>query len=248
MKKIYFLIGPIVFIVIWELVYLSQIINNFFLPSPQEVFLSLITLFSSLSIFLDLGITAQRVFISLTLAIIIGFPIGLLLGYYEKVYASLEVLIDFFRSIPPIALFPLFVLILGIGDSSKIGAAIFAATLLIIFNTAKGIINTKKTRILAAKLMGATKKQIFGKILLWESLPQTIIGLRTAASFSLVVIVATEMFIGTYAGLGRRIIDFQYIYNVSGMYAVILITGLFGFALNFVFIWLEKRYVHWYGK
>lgn len=248
MKKLYFFIGPIVFIAIWELVWLFKIVDPFFLPSPQAVFISLIGLVSSLSIFPDLWATAQRVFISIALAIVVGFPIGLLLGYYEKAYASFEILIDFFRSIPATAMFPMFLLIFGIGDSSKIGVAVFAAALLIIFNTSKGIINAKKTRILAAKMMGATKNQIFSKILLWESLPQTMIGVRTAVSIALVVIVVTEMFIGTYAGLGRRIIDFQYIYNIDGMYAVILITGIFGFAVNFVFIWFEKHYIHWHGK
>lgn len=248
MRKIYFLIGPIIFIITWEIICLFGFVNNFFLPEPIEVFFTLYQLLTSGEILNDLFATLYRVFVALGLAIVVGFPLGLLLGLNKKIYKNCEFIIDFFRSMPSIAIFPLFVLLFGIGDNAKIAVAVFASILIIIFNTSRGIINSKKTRLLAAKLMGATKYQIFTKIALWESLPQTIIGLRTAASLTLIVIIATEMFIGTYAGIGKRIIDFQYIYNIKGMYALILITGLFGFAINYIFIYLEKRYIHWAGK
>ena len=79
-------------------------------------------------------------------------------------------------------------------------------------------------------------------------LPQTFIGLRTALSLSLIVIVVTEMFIGTNIGLGRRIIDAQYVYNIKEMYAAIFITGLLGYLLNALVLLLERRLIHWAGK
>ena len=120
--------------------------------------------------------------------------------------------------------------------------------LIIIFNTAHGVMNVKNSRVLAAKIMGATKSQIFKWILFWESLPQTFIGLRSAISLSLVVIIVTEMFIGTTSGLGRRIIDSQITYEIPTMYAVILLTGIIGYLLNLVFLLIEKRLIHWMGK
>ena len=142
----------------------------------------------------------------------------------------------------------LFLLIFGIGDNSKIAVAAFASTLIIIFNTAYGVMNSKKSRELAVRLMGATRLQRFRLISFWESLPQTFIGLRTALSLTLIIIIVTEMFIGTYSGLGRRIIDFQYVYNIKGIYAVILLTGIIGYLVNAIFIFLEKKVIHWHGN
>jgi len=95
------------------------------------------------------------------IALIPGLPLGLFLGRSEKTYQSFEFIIDFFRSTPATALFPLFLLIFGIGDESKIALAAFTAMLIIIFNTAHGVMNASKSRVLAAKVMGATKIQIF---------------------------------------------------------------------------------------
>ena len=90
--------------------------------------------------------------------------------------------------------------------------------------------------------------QIFRWISFWESLPQIFVGMRTGLSLCLVIIIVTEMFIGTYAGLGRRIIDFQYVYDIKGMYAVILLTGILGYGINTIFLAVEKRVIHWSGQ
>jgi NitT/TauT family transport system permease protein len=108
--------------------------------------------------------------------------------------------------------------------------------------------NAKKSRILAAKVMGANRFNIFKDVLFWESLPQSFIGLRSGISIALVIVIVAEMFIGTEQGLGKRIIDAQQVLNVKDMYASILITGILGYALNVLFLLIEKRFVHWSGK
>jgi NitT/TauT family transport system permease protein len=96
--------------------------------------------------------------------------------------------------------------------------------------------------------MGANQLQVFKDVLLWESLPQTFIGLRSGISIALVIVIVAEMFIGTEQGLGKRIIDAQQVLNVKDMYASILITGMLGYVLNVLFLVIEKRFVHWSGK
>ncbi len=166
----------------------------------------------------------------------------------EKIYRSVEFLIDFFRSTPSSALIPLFLLIFGITDVNKIAIATFAAILLIIFNSAYGVMNAKKTRVNAAITMGIPKRFIFKDVLFMESLPQTFVGLRTGISMALVIVIVAEMFIGSTDGLGHRIIDAQQVFNVKEMYSSILITGALGYGLNLVFLLVEKRIVHWSGK
>ncbi|MES2623380.1 MAG: ABC transporter permease [Patescibacteria group bacterium] len=239
------LIGPILIGVVWLLLSSLKIIDTFFLPNPIRIAQKIIEIVSEGSIFSDLFPTVGRVFISFLIASIIGLPLGLFLGYSKKIYSMFEFVIDFFRSTPATALFPLFLLIFGITDISKIAVAAFSAMLIIIFNTAYGVIHAKKSRILAAQIMGATKTQIFRWILFWESLPQTFIGLRSAASMSLMVIIVTEMFIGTTFGLGRKIIDAQITYDIPLMYAVIILSGILGYGLNLFFILIERKLLHW---
>ena len=247
MKK-YNIIGPILLILVWAVASQLQLVDKFFLPDPFTVIKKLIELIGSGAILGDLFSTLGRVILSFIIALVVGLPLGLFLGRSEKIYRSVEFIIDFFRSTPATALFPLFLLVFGITDKSKIAVAAFASMLIIIFNTAYGVMNAKKSRVLAAQIMGATKAQIFRWILFWESLPQTFIGLRSAISLSLVVIIVTEMFIGTTSGLGRKIIDSQITYEISTMYAVILLTGILGYLLNLLFLAVEKRVLHWSGK
>lgn len=115
-------------------------------------------------------------------------------------------------------------------------------------DSAYGVMNAKKSRILAAKVMGANRFNIFKDVLFWESHPQSFIGLRSGIRIALVIVIVAEMFIGTEQGLGKRIIDAQQVLNVKDMYASILITGILGYALNVLFLLIEKRFVHWSGK
>ncbi len=247
MRK-YSFIGPIVLIAVWAIVARLHLVDSFFLPDPFETISELGRLLIKGSIIPDLLATLGRVMISFMIALVIGLPLGLWLGRSEKLYRSFEFIIDFFRSTPATAMFPLFLLVFGVTDTSKIAVAAFSSMLIIVFNTAYGVMHAKKSRVLAAKIMGATKAQIFRWILFWESLPQTFIGLRSSVSLSLVVIVVTEMFIGTPTGIGRRIIDSQITYEIKTMYAAILLAGIIGYLLNLLLLAFEKKVLHWNGK
>ena len=182
------------------------------------------------------------------IAVAIGVPLGVMLGSSVSAYRSVEFLIDFFRSTPSSALIPLFLLIFGITDANKIAIAAFAAVLLVLFNSAYGVMNAKKTRVMAAQIMGVSRWHVFKDVMLMESLAQTFVGLRTGVSMSLVIVIVAEMFIGSETGLGHRIIDAQQVFNVKDMYTSILITGALGYLLNLAFLLIEKKVVHWSGK
>jgi NitT/TauT family transport system permease protein len=182
------------------------------------------------------------------IATAVGMPLGIALGSNERAYRSVEFLIDFFRSTPSSALIPLFLLIFGISDVNKVAIAAFGAFLIVVFNCAYGVINARKQRVAAAKVMGATRWQIFKDVLFWESLQPTFVGLRSAVSMALVIVVVAEMFIGSENGLGHKIIDAQQVMNVKTMYAAIMASGILGYALNVIFLALERRIVHWSGR
>jgi NitT/TauT family transport system permease protein len=196
----------------------------------------------------DVWPTVYRTMTSFGIALVISLPLGIVLGSSRLLYRSMEFLIDFFRSTPVTALFPLFLLIFGIDDSAKIAVAVFAAGLIILFNVAYGVMSATRTRIMAARVMGASRLRILKDVLFYESLPQTFVGLRTGVSIGLVVIIVAEMFVGADRGMGHRIIDAQQVFELSNMYASILVTGAIGYLFNRVFLSLDNRLIHWSGR
>lgn len=243
-----FNIGTLSLLLIWWILAQMKLINPLLFPGPLE---TLASLWSSLwqgDMLRDLALTLYRTLYAFGIAAIFGIPVGIILGTSDRIYHSFEFLIDFFRSTPATAMFPLFLVIFGIGDFSKIAVAAFASWLLVLFNVAYGVMNAKKTRILAAQVMGASRWRLFLDVVFFETLPQTLIGLRTAVSLTLVVIIVAEMFIGSTHGMGQRIIDAQQVFDLTQMYASILATGIMGYTLNQLFLSLEARFVHWKGN
>jgi len=244
-KKLYACIGPLIILFLWFLASRLMFADSVLLPDPIETIATLFRIFFTGDILGDLSATLIRTIAVFMISVSIGLPLGLILGSKEIIYRSIEFIIDFFRSTPATAIFPLFLIFFGVSNTAKILAASFGATLIILFHTAYGVIHSKKSRILAAKLMGSSRKQIFKWIVFWESLPQTFVGLRNAVSISLAIIIVLEMFIGTNIGLGKRIIDAQIVYSITEMYAIILITGILGYLLNYGLLISEKRVIHW---
>ena len=242
------LIGPVLLIALWQLMISAHWVKAVLLPPPGATLLHLVDVFSSGAIFADLGSTVYRTLASFAIAVAVGVPLGVMLGSAEGAYRSVEFLIDFFRSTPSSALIPLFLLIFGITDINKIAIASFGSMLIVLFNSAYGVMNAKKTRVMAAQIMGVSKWHVFKDVMLMESLPQTFVGLRSAVSMALVIVIVAEMFIGSETGLGHHIIDAQQVFNVKEMYCSILVTGALGYGLNLLFLLAEKRLIHWSGK
>ena len=242
------LIGPLALFIVWDLVLRLQLVRPVLLPTPGAALAALARGMAGGPLLGDFLSSLNRTLQAFLIAGVIGVPLGVLLGSSEKAYRSVEFLVDFFRSTPSSALIPLFLMIFGVTDMNKIAIAAFAAVLVILFNSAYGVINARKQRVMAARVMGASRWRIFKDVLIWESLQPTFVGLRSGVSMALVIVIVAEMFIGSDSGLGNRIINSQQVLNVREMYASILAAGALGYALNILFLVLEKRVVHWSGR
>ena len=241
-------IGPGVLFIIWDLAVRVGFIKAILLPMPADTIGTLLSGLAGGPLLTDFAVTVWRTLQAFLIAAILGVPLGVLLGSNEKAYRSVEFLIDFFRSTPSSALIPLFLMIFGVSDVNKVAIAAFGALLIVVFNSAYGVMNARKQRVMAAKVMGASRWQIFRDVLVWESLQPTFVGLRSAVSMALVIVIVAEMFIGSDSGLGHRIINSQQVMNVKDMYASILAAGALGYALNILFLLAERRIVHWSGR
>jgi ABC-type nitrate/sulfonate/bicarbonate transport system permease component len=242
------LVGVAALLLVWFVVTWREWVDPVLLPSPMETFRALWVGMDGGALGHDFVKTVYRTAASTLIAAVIAIPLGIALGSSERVYRALEFVIDFFRSTPASAMFPLFLVLFGVGDETKISVAAFGAVLVILFNVAYGVMNARKTRLLAAKVMGASRLRVLYDVMLLESLPQTFVGLRNGVSLALVIIVVAEMFIGSQDGLGHSVFEAQQLFEMPRMYAAIFAAGALGYGLNLMFLLVERHFVHWTGK
>lgn len=230
---------------LWELLAATGLINPMFLPTPLETVTEGARLVLERKILLDLIGSMYRIFFGVVLACAVGIPVGILIGYFGRFYGYVESALDFFRSIPPILVFPLSLLFFGTGDESRIAVIFMGCVLTIILNSSMGVVNGRELRIRAAKIMGATWYQILFRVVLFDALPQICVGIRVALSMGVIIGIVTEMLVGTKHGLGSRVVYAQTSYATPEMYFTIILVGLIGFAMNDLLILLERKTIHW---
>jgi NitT/TauT family transport system permease protein len=240
--------GALGLVLLWWIASHLKLVDPVLLPSPQESWRALAKGFADGTLTHDLWRTVTRTLYSFAIALAVAVPLGIVLGASERFYRSLEFVIDFFRSTPASAMFPLFLVLFGVGEATKIAVAAFGAALVILFNVAYGVMQARKLRQLAAKVMGAHRLWVLWDVTLWESLPQTFVGMRSGVSLALVIVIVAEMFIGSTDGLGQRVINAQMVFDMPNMYATIFCAGAVGYGLNLLFLLLDRRLVHWGGK
>lgn len=232
----------------WKLVSLSGIFDSFLFPDPVSVLYRLCELFFRFEILHDLSNTLLKIAVAFLAGSLAGVGAGIIVSKWDYVYKSVSPYIDFFRSIPATALFPLFLLIFGIGDATSTALAIWICALYLSLHVSKGLRSTSETSLMIAKSLKKSEMEILTSIRFKEALPMIFVGFRTAVSLTVVVVIVTEMFVGTTAGLGKAIIDAAYTYDIPKLYAVVFMVGIIGYLLNCLVAAAEKRLVHWQGK
>lgn len=245
MKKWRIIIGPLILIVLWSAITLSGLIRPLFLPSPVQVFSKLVSLFAHGPLWQDAVITLYRTGVAFLIAAGIGIVVGIPMGIWSHFYESFEVVFDFFRSMPSPALIPLAMLLFGLGDLSRIAVAAFTCSLVNAIQAAYAIKSIPRFRILSAKLAGAKGPFLFTHVLIPSVLPNIVAGWRITLSLSLIIVVVSEMFIGTRVGLGMRIYDFHLMFRSAEMYAAIFVVGTIGYFINKFVEIIEIKFVHW---
>jgi NitT/TauT family transport system permease protein len=240
-------IGVLAALLIWQAVSMLKVISPVFFATPAEVVTEAITMLQSGGIVLDTISTLGRVLISIALATAVGLPLGLFLGYYSSAHRYLAVLLDFFRSIPPVVIYPLLLICIGPTDWSRICTAALGGMLVIILIVAQGLAQQDRTRQHFLRMRGCSLPLLLRDVVWFEALPHTFTALRTAASLAVIVIVVTEMLVGGEHGLGMRVQQVQISSDVPDLYVTVIVIGLVGVGLNKTLQLLEKRLVFWRG-
>ncbi len=232
-------------IAFWQIIAWLGFFNPIYFASPYEVIIEMFKMFSTSSVYLDIFSTLNRIIISVVISAIIGIPIGIGLGYFSNIYQYLKEMIDFLRSIPPIVIYPLLLIVLGPGDGSRIGVAIFGSIVVLILIVSKGILQQSTLRKRYFASIGANRVHVISHVVLYESLPYILLALRTATSLSIIIIIVTEMLVGSRFGLGTRVQNVQITGNIPDLFATIIIIGIIGVLTNAVLVRAERKYVFW---
>lgn len=193
----------------------------------------------------DAAATVARVFVALAIGIIVGSTAGLLLGRVRVLYGIFGLEVDFFRSLPVAALFPIFMLILGHGNAAVVGAAAWSTSLVCLVNAMSAARSCSKTRLQVLRAMKATAWEAWKKLVLPESLPGIVVGARVGLAIGLIVVVMGEMFTGVRVGIGATISDAVETWMVTRAYAALIVAGLIGYVLNMLAECAELRVSRW---
>jgi NitT/TauT family transport system permease protein len=169
------------------------------------------------------------------------------MGWYNKFERYTDLLMQSLRNTSTFALLPIFLLLLGLGESSKIAIIFYGASWQLLMSTITGVKSVDPIYIKAAKSMGVSDKDLFKKIILPACIPSIVVGARMGAKISLMVVIAAEM-IGAKTGLGFFIQNAQFNFMIPEMYAGILTLAILGLAINYLLVWFEKKATYWKGE
>ncbi len=234
------------FLALWELgpTYLASPSTRVFLPPLHEVLLAWGKLFESGTIQGHIAASLTRSVAGFGAALVAGVSLGLLIAWYGRLNSVLNPLLELFRNTAALALLPVFTLLLGIGEESKISIVAYAAFFPVLLNTIAGVKTVDPLLIRAARSLGLNSFRLFQKVILPSAVPTIFTGIRMAGTASILVLIAAEM-VGAKAGLGYLIVNAQSSFLIPDMYAGILTVSLLGLGVNFLLVGLERHFSRW---
>ena len=237
-------IAILTLLAVWEILPRLHLVEPAFLPPLSEVLATGWQLVLSGELLSHVNASLSRSLLGFALAIATGIPLGLLMGWYKGFERTISPLLEALRNTASLALLPVFILLLGIGEASKISLIVYACSWPILLNTLSGVRNVDPLLVKFGRTMGLSPYQLFRKVILPAAVPTIFVGIRLAGATSLVVLVAAEM-IGAKAGLGYLIIYSQYNFQIPHMYlGIITITGI-GLLFNSLLQHIEARFTSW---
>lgn len=241
------IIALIIFFAIW-IGYTTIIApKSFLIPSPQQVIQAGMEKWQSGLLIEHIVASLIRVFTAFCLSMICGILVGFFMGWYRVVRGLVEPFVQFFRMIPAIALIPLFILYVGIGETSKIIVIWLSAFLTIVITVYQGIRDIDPKLVKAARVLGANNYDIFRHIAIPASFPYILVAARLGSAASWTTLVASEL-IAASRGLGYMVTEAGVYFQPPVMYLGIFLIGALGLTMDKIILYLEKKMTGWQEK
>ncbi|MEI3049325.1 MAG: ABC transporter permease [Roseburia inulinivorans] len=245
-KRAWLLISFVAAMVLW---YVLSII-----PATSRAFPNVAITLSSIKTMIERGVLWKDLFSSLisvvagyVLGFVIALPMAILMAWYKPVRYIVEPWIQFIRNIPPLAYVPLIVIAAGVGRKPQVIVITIACFLTMCITIYQGVINVDETLIKAARVLGATDKDIFIRVIAPATLPFILTAVRLGASVALTTLIAAES-TGASAGLGMRIRSLNNSFESAPMLLYIIIIGILGISIEKLIKYLERRLTSWQEK
>jgi NitT/TauT family transport system permease protein len=229
---------------LWELLPRLSIVDQVWFPPLSKVLAVLWQMLRTGELQNHIAGSLTRSVTGFGLAALVAVPLGLTIGWYARVRSFLNPVLEFFRNTSALALLPVFILFLGIGEASKIGIVTFACFFPILLSTISGVKSVDPLLVKSARSLALSAPAIFAKIILPSAVPSVFTGFRLAAQSSILVLIAAEM-VGATRGLGYLINYAQFNFLLPKMYAGILTIAFIGLAINQLLVTIERRLSRW---
>lgn len=228
----------------WELVPRLGIFDTYFLPPLHTVLSAWLDMLRSGQLVQNVVASLVRAAIGFAIAVVLAIPTGVLIAWYRPVREILTPPLEVFRNTAALALLPVFTLILGIGEESKIAIVVYACFFPVLLNTITGVATVDPQLLRSATVLGLSPAATFRKVVFPAAVPTIFTGIRIAGSAAILVLIAAEL-IGATAGVGYLINYTQQNFLIPQMYAAILTTTLLGLAVSYGLVALERRFSRW---
>jgi len=228
----------------WELIAFMHIMPERLFPSLAKVVAVSFDLISSGMLLENLPTTLFRVFAGFVLAIAVGVPLGLLMSRSALLNDVMQPMFSLGYPIPRVALYPILVFILGLGSASKITLIFIECLFPIVLSTYYGATRVSKLYVWAGQNMGASRSQIFWRVLLPATMPSIFTGLKIALPLAFIIAVLTEM-IGSTVGMGYLLSYMSASLMQEKVLACVLLITLVGYLLNLLLQAISRKYVYW---
>jgi len=234
----------LIVLLLWYLLPATGLVNPALVPTPWQVLVRFYEQLTTNRLWLDMYMSLQRVTLGLACGIVLAVPVGFLLGWYRPARALIDPLVNFFRSLPPIALIPLVIVYFGIDELAKVVMLFYAAFFSGVIVMYEGIVQTNPLFIRVARTLGATDAEIFRRIIVPLALPHVLTALRVALGVSWATLVASEL-IAAQRGLGAVIQNASNYFQIDTIYAGIICIGLLALLMDRCLRAIAARLLQW---
>jgi NitT/TauT family transport system permease protein len=214
------------------------------IPSPPEVVAKGASLAANGILIRDIGASLGRVLVGFAIGTLLSIPVGFLMGWYATVRSLLDPWIQFLRMVPPLAILPLSVVVLGTGEVARVFVIFLASFLACIVATFQGVVSVDRTLINAARVLGANDGTIFRRVVVPASSPFIFVGMRVGLGSSWATLVASEL-IAAQDGLGFRMQQAQLFFDLPTIFVSIIFIGLLGLAMDRLLMLAERKVNSW---
>ncbi|ESW84629.1 ABC transporter permease [Mesorhizobium sp. M0644] len=234
----------IAFLAIWQVSSSAGWVNAAVLPPIDMIVAALWKGLAGGTLLGDIAISLQRAGLAFAAAVLVAIPLGLFMGQVRAVETALDPILQVFRQTSALALYPVFILLLGLGEASKVFVIFWATLFPLLLNTIGGVKQVDPKLLEMARVYGARQLTVFRRVVLPGAVPSIFVGLRLSATTALLLLIASEM-IGANKGIGFQVMNAQYNFQIPLMFAAIVILAGLGLIANQALVSLQRRLCRW---